>query len=116
NGAGKTSLLRMLVGEEQPDSGSIRLGETVDLGYVDQSRDSLDPAKTVWEEVSGGHDILEIGGRETPSRAYVGAFNFKGSDQQQSVGTLSGGQRNRVHLAKLLTKGCNLLLLDEPTN
>ena len=116
NGAGKSTLMRMLVGQEQPDQGTITIGETVDLGYVDQGRDSLDGAKTVWEEISEGHDIIEIAKREIPSRAYVGKFNFKGSDQQQRVGDLSGGQRNRVHLAKLIKKGCNVLLLDEPTN
>ncbi|MCW2921120.1 MAG: energy-dependent translational throttle protein EttA [Thermoleophilia bacterium] len=116
NGAGKSTFMRLLVGQEQPDSGTVSIGETVDLGYVDQGRDSLDPAKTVWEEISGGHDIIEFGKREIPSRAYVGKFNFKGSDQQQRVGDLSGGQRNRVHLAKLIKTGCNVLLLDEPTN
>jgi ATP-binding cassette ChvD family protein len=116
NGAGKSTMMRLLVGQETPDSGEIKIGETVDLGYVDQSRDALDPAKTVWEEISGGHDIIEFGKREIPSRAYVGQFNFKGSNQQQRVGDLSGGQRNRVHLAKLIKNGCNLLLLDEPTN
>jgi ATP-binding cassette ChvD family protein len=116
NGAGKTTLFRMITGQEKPDSGSITLGETVHLGYVDQSRDDLEPNKTVWEEISGGNDILKLGKREMNSRAYVGAFNFKGGDQQQKVGTLSGGQRNRVHLAKLLKEGSNVLLLDEPTN
>ena len=116
NGAGKSTFMRLLVGQEQPDSGTVTIGETVDLGYVDQGRDSLDPGKTVWEEISGGHDIIEFGKREIPSRAYVGKFNFKGSDQQQRVGDLSGGQRNRVHLAKLIKTGCNVLLLDEPTN
>ena len=116
NGAGKSTFMRLLVGQEQPDSGTVSIGETVDLGYVDQGRDSLDPGKTVWEEISGGHDIIEFGKREIPSRAYVGKFNFKGSDQQQRVGDLSGGQRNRVHLAKLIKTGCNVLLLDEPTN
>jgi ATP-binding cassette ChvD family protein len=116
NGAGKSTMMRLLVGQEQPDSGTVTIGETVDLGYVDQGRDSLDPAKTVWEEISGGHDMIELVGREVPSRAYVGKFNFKGSDQQNRVGDLSGGQRNRVHLAKLIKKGCNVLLLDEPTN
>jgi ATP-binding cassette ChvD family protein len=116
NGAGKTTLLRMLVDQESPDSGELVIGETVDIGYVDQSRDELDPTKNVWEEISGGHDIIEVGNKEVVSRAYVGAFNFKGSDQQQRVGELSGGQRNRVHLAKLLRHGCNLLILDEPTN
>ncbi len=116
NGAGKTTFLRMLVGTEQPDSGSITLGETVDMAYVDQSRDELDGNKTVWEEISGGHDILQIGKYEVPSRAYVGRFNFKGGDQQKYIKELSGGERNRVHLAKLLKRGANVLLLDEPTN
>jgi len=117
NGAGKTTLFRMLTGEEQPDSGSIRIGETVDLGYVDQSRDALDPDHNVWEEISGGTDIIELGGKKTvQSRAYVGWFNFKGGDQQKKVGQLSGGERNRVHLAKMLKQGANVLLLDEPTN
>jgi ATP-binding cassette ChvD family protein len=116
NGAGKTTLFRMITGQEQPDGGSLRLGETVQLGYVDQSRDALDPNKTVWEEVSGGHDELEVGKKTVASRAYVSWFNFKGRDQQRKVGVLSGGERNRVHLAKLLRTGSNLLLLDEPTN
>ncbi|WP_417483497.1 energy-dependent translational throttle protein EttA [Maricaulis sp.] len=116
NGAGKSTLFRMIIGQETPDEGSIRLGETVKLGYVDQSRDKLDPKKTVWEEISEGNDILNLGNREVPSRAYVGAFNFKGGDQQKKVGLLSGGERNRVHLAKMLKEGGNLLLLDEPTN
>ena len=116
NGAGKSTLFRMIIGQEQPDEGPIRLGETVKLGYVDQSRDKLDPKKTVWEEISEGNDILNLGNREIPSRAYVGAFNFKGGDQQKKVGLLSGGERNRVHLAKMLKEGGNLLLLDEPTN
>jgi ATP-binding cassette ChvD family protein len=116
NGAGKTTLFRMITGQEKPDSGSIKLGDTVHLGYVDQSRDDLAPNKTVWEEVSEGADIIKLGKREVNSRAYVGAFNFKGGDQQQKVGSLSGGQRNRVHLAKLLKAGSNVLLLDEPTN
>jgi len=116
NGAGKTTLFRMITGEEEPDSGQVRVGDTVDLAYVDQSRDHLDPDKTVWEEVSGGHDILKIGNYEVQSRAYVGRFNFKGSDQQKRIGDLSGGERNRVHLAELLQKGGNTLLLDEPTN
>ncbi|MCW5696717.1 MAG: energy-dependent translational throttle protein EttA [Bauldia sp.] len=115
NGAGKTTLFRMLVGEEKPDSGTIRIGDTVELGYVDQNR-TLDPNKTVWEEISDGQDVIRLGKREVNSRAYVGAFNFKGGDQQQRVGSLSGGQRNRVHLAKLLKRGANVLLLDEPTN
>jgi len=116
NGAGKTTLFRMIVGQEQPDGGEIRVGDTVELAYVDQSRDSLDPKKTVWEEISDGQDIIRVGNYETPSRAYVGRFNFKGTDQQKRVGDLSGGERNRVHLAKLLRAGGNLLLLDEPTN
>jgi len=116
NGAGKTTLFKMLTGQEKPDAGTIRLGETVQLSYVDQSRDHLDDKKTVWEEISGGRDQLMVGKREIPSRAYVGWFNFKGSDQQKKVGQLSGGERNRVHLAKLLKEGGNLLLLDEPTN
>ena len=116
NGAGKTTLFRMITGQETPDSGSLRLGETVKLGYVDQSRDSLDPTKSVWEEVSGGTDIIYLGKRAVASRAYVGAFNFKGSDQQKKVGILSGGERNRVHLAKMLKSESNVLLLDEPTN
>ncbi|MBW3095946.1 energy-dependent translational throttle protein EttA [Pseudohoeflea coraliihabitans] len=116
NGAGKTTLFRMITGQEEPDSGSITVGETVDLSYVDQSRDALDANKTVWEEISGGNDVLKLGKHEVNSRAYCGAFNFKGGDQQQKVGTLSGGQRNRVHMAKLLKEGGNVLLLDEPTN
>ena len=116
NGAGKTTLFRMITGEESPDSGSLRLGETVKLGFVDQSRDALDPAKTVWETISGGVDTLQLGKREVPSRAYVSWFNFKGSDQQKPVSLLSGGERNRVHLATTLKSGANLLLLDEPTN
>lgn len=116
NGAGKTTLFRMLVDQEQPDEGNLRRGETVDLAYVDQSRDHLDDSKTVWEEISGGHDILQVGKFEMPSRAYCGRFNFKGQDQQKRIGDLSGGERNRVHLAKLLQRGGNLLLLDEPTN
>ncbi len=116
NGAGKTTLFRMLTGEETPDSGEIEVGETVDLAYVDQSREDLDPKKTVWEEVSGGNDILRIGSYEIPSRAYLGRFNFKGSDQQKRVGDLSGGERNRLHLAKLLQHCAIVLLLDEPTN
>jgi energy-dependent translational throttle protein EttA len=116
NGAGKTTLFRMIVGEEKPDAGHLRLGETVVPAYVDQSRDTLDPEKTVWEEISGGHDRLKVGSREINSRAYVGSFNFKGADQQKRVGQLSGGERNRVHLAKVLQRGGNLLLLDEPTN
>ncbi|WPE20698.1 energy-dependent translational throttle protein EttA [Shinella zoogloeoides] len=116
NGAGKTTLFRMITGQEQPDSGTITVGETVDLGYVDQSRDALGADKTVWEEISGGNDVLKLGKHEMNSRAYCGAFNFKGGDQQQKVGTLSGGQRNRVHLAKMLKGGYNVILLDEPTN
>jgi len=116
NGAGKTTLMRMIVGQEQPDSGTLRIGETVHLGYVDQSRDALDPAKSVWEEVSDGEEKLKVGAREVASRAYVASFNFKGSDQQKRVGDLSGGERNRVHMAKLLRRGANVLLLDEPTN
>jgi ATP-binding cassette ChvD family protein len=116
NGAGKTTLMRMITGQEKPDSGSLRLGDTVQLAYVDQSRDSLDPEKTVWEEVSGGQDQIALGDRTINSRAYVAGFNFKGTDQQKKVGKLSGGERNRLHLAKLLRTGGNLLLLDEPTN
>jgi energy-dependent translational throttle protein EttA len=116
NGAGKTTLFRMITGQEQPDSGTITVGDTVNLSYVDQSRDTLDGNKTVWEEISGGNDIIKLGKHEVNSRAYCGSFNFKGGDQQQKVGTLSGGQRNRVHLAKLLKEGGNVLLLDEPTN
>jgi ATP-binding cassette ChvD family protein len=116
NGAGKTTLFRMITGQEQPDSGTLRVGPTVALGHVDQSRDALDPKKSVWEEISGGRDQIQLGRREIPSRAYVAAFNFKGSDQQQKVGQLSGGERNRVHLAKLLKGGANVILLDEPTN
>ena len=116
NGAGKTTLFRMITGQEKPDGGTIDIGDSVQLGYVDQSRDSLDPEKTVWQEISGGNELLNLGKREMNSRAYTGAFNFKGADQQQKVGTLSGGQRNRVHLAKMLKSGSNVLLLDEPTN
>ena len=116
NGAGKTTLFRMIIGTEQPDAGTLRLGETVRLGYVDQSRDALRPDKTVWEEISDGQDEIELGKRKVASRAYVSWFNFKGGTQQRKVGSLSGGERNRVHLAKLLKKGSNLLLLDEPTN
>jgi ATP-binding cassette ChvD family protein len=116
NGAGKTTLFRMITGQEKPDSGSIKIGESVQLGYVDQSRDALDAKKTVWEEISGGLDIITLAKREMNSRAYCGAFNFKGADQQKKVGMLSGGERNRVHLAKMLKSGANLLLLDEPTN
>ena len=116
NGAGKSTLFRMLVGQETPDGGELRIGETVKIAYVDQSRDSLDPNKTVFDEIAGGSDIIEVGNYQTPSRAYVGRFNFKGGDQQKRVGDLSGGERNRLHLAKLLKTGGNLLLLDEPTN
>jgi ATP-binding cassette ChvD family protein len=116
NGAGKTTLFRMITGQEQPDAGALRVGDTVKLGYVDQSRDSLDPDKTVWQEISGGTDVIYLGKRAVPSRAYVGAFNFKGSDQQKKVGILSGGERNRVHLAKMLKVEHNVILLDEPTN
>jgi ATP-binding cassette ChvD family protein len=116
NGAGKTTLFRLLTGVEQPDAGTLRIGETVDIAYVDQSRDALDPNKTLWEEISGGSDTIIVGRYEMPSRAYCGRFNFKGSDQQKRIGDLSGGERNRVHLAKVLKRGGNLLLLDEPTN
>jgi sulfate-transporting ATPase len=116
NGAGKTTLFRMITGQDTPDAGSLKVGETVKLGYVDQSRDSLDGEKTVWEEISGGTDVIYIGKRAVPSRAYVGAFNFKGADQQKRVGILSGGERNRVHLAKMLKAESNVILLDEPTN
>ena len=116
NGAGKTTLFKIIMGQEQPDSGTITVGETVDISYVDQSRDSLDPKKTVYEEISGGSEILEIGRAKIHSRSYCGRFNFKGKDQQKFVGDLSGGERNRVHMAKLLRSGGNLLLLDEPTN
>ncbi|MFO0788713.1 MAG: energy-dependent translational throttle protein EttA [Pirellulales bacterium] len=116
NGAGKTTLLRMLMGQEKPDTGALKIGPTVALGYVDQSRDNLSPDKTVYDEISGGHDTLEMGGRKLNSRAYVSRFNFTGQDQQKKVGVLSGGERNRVHLAKLLRRGSNVLLLDEPTN
>jgi len=116
NGAGKTTLFRMITKQEKPDQGTIKIGESVRLGYVDQSRDTLDSAKTVWEEISGGLDQLQLGKREVNSRAYCGAFNFKGADQQKKVGQLSGGERNRVHLAKMLKSGANVLLLDEPTN
>ncbi len=116
NGAGKTTLFRMITGAEQPDGGKLRVGETVQLGYVDQSRESLDDNKTVWEEISGGHDEIMLGKRGVQSRAYVARFNFKGGDQQKKVGQLSGGERNRVHLANMLKSGSNVLLLDEPTN
>src|SRR5262249_42684870 len=116
NGAGKTTLFRMIMGQEKPDTGELKLGETVQLAYVDQSRDALDPGKNVWQEISGGEDKILVGKREVASRAYVSQFNFQGSDQQKKVGDLSGGERNRVHLAKLLRRGGNVLLLDEPTN
>jgi energy-dependent translational throttle protein EttA len=116
NGAGKTTLFRMITGQEKPDKGTIKIGESVHLGYVDQSRDSLDGKKTVWEEISDGNDMILLGKKEMNSRAYCASFNFKGADQQKKVGTLSGGERNRVHLAKMLRSGANLLLLDEPTN
>jgi ATP-binding cassette ChvD family protein len=116
NGAGKTTLFKMITGQEKPDSGSIRIGETVRLGYVDQSRDALDPNKTVWEEISGGAEVVKLGKHDANTRAYCSSFNFRGGDQQQKVGNLSGGQRNRVHLAKMLKTGGNVLLLDEPTN
>jgi ATP-binding cassette ChvD family protein len=116
NGAGKTTLFRMITGQDKPDAGTITVGESVQLGYVDQSRDTLDGNATVWQEISGGLDQLQLGKREVNSRAYCGAFNFKGADQQKKVGTLSGGERNRVHLAKMLKSGSNVLLLDEPTN
>jgi ATP-binding cassette ChvD family protein len=116
NGAGKTTLFRMITGQEKPDAGTIKIGESVHLGYVDQSRDSLDGKKNVWEEISGGQDIILLGKKEVNSRGYCSSFNFKGADQQKKVGTLSGGERNRVHLAKMLRSGANLLLLDEPTN
>jgi ATP-binding cassette ChvD family protein len=116
NGAGKTTLFRMITGQEKPDKGTIKIGESVTLGYVDQSRDTLDPKKTVWEEISGGNDLILLGKKEVNSRAYCSSFNFKGADQQKKVGALSGGERNRVHLAKMLKSGANVLLLDEPTN
>jgi ATPase subunit of ABC transporter with duplicated ATPase domains len=116
NGAGKTTLFKLITGAEQPDSGEIRIGPTVQLGYVDQSRDHLAPNKNVWEEISDGVDIFRFGKHEVGTRAYVGAFNFKGPDQQKKVGQLSGGERNRVHIAKMLKRGGNVLLLDEPTN
>jgi ATPase subunit of ABC transporter with duplicated ATPase domains len=116
NGAGKTTLFRMITGQEKPDSGTLRLGDTVTLGYVDQSRDALDSDKNVWEAVSDGHETLMLGKRQVASRSYVAGFNFKGSDQQKKVRDLSGGERNRVHLARTLKTGANLLLLDEPTN
>ncbi|HYQ47783.1 MAG TPA: energy-dependent translational throttle protein EttA, partial [Thermodesulfovibrionales bacterium] len=116
NGAGKTTLFRMITGQEEPDSGTIKIGETVKLAYVDQSRDALDPEKTIWEVISDGQDIVQLGNRQVPSRAYVGRFNFSGQDQQKKVSVLSGGERNRVHLARMLKEGANVLLLDEPTN
>jgi ATP-binding cassette ChvD family protein len=116
NGAGKSTLFRMITGQETPDGGDIKIGETVRLGFVDQSRDDLDPKHNVWEEISGGHELMTVGKQEMQTRAYVGAFNFKGVDQQKKVGQLSGGERNRVHLAKMLKEGGNVLLLDEPTN
>ena len=116
NGAGKTTLFRMITGQDEPDAGEIRVGETVQLGYVDQSRDTLDAGKTLYEEISGGNEMLYLGKREINARAYCSAFNFKGADQQKKVGVLSGGERNRVHLAKILKSGANVLLLDEPTN
>ena len=116
NGAGKTTLFKIIMGMEEPTSGTLRIGDTVDLSYVDQSRDALDPKKTVYEEISGGLDQIEIGKSKIHARAYCGRFNFKGSEQQKFVGDLSGGERNRVHLAKLLRSGGNLMLLDEPTN
>jgi ATPase subunit of ABC transporter with duplicated ATPase domains len=116
NGAGKSTLFRMITGQEQPDEGTIVLGDTVQLAYVDQSRDALDPEKTAWEEISGGAEVIHLGDYEMNSRVYAGAFNFKGTDQQKKVGVLSGGERNRVHMAKLLRSGGNVLLLDEPTN
>jgi len=116
NGAGKTTLFRMLTGAEKPDSGEVRIGPTVKLAYVDQSRQTLDDKKTVWQEISGGLELIKVGNYETPSRSYVGRFNFKGTQQQQPIGELSGGERNRVHLAKVLKSGGNVLLLDEPTN
>ena len=116
NGAGKTTLFRMITGQEKPDQGTITVGESVHLGYVDQSRDDLDGKKNVWEEISGGNELILLGKREVNSRGYCSSFNFKGADQQKKVGALSGGERNRVHLAKMLKSGANVLLLDEPTN
>jgi ATPase subunit of ABC transporter with duplicated ATPase domains len=116
NGAGKSTLFKLITGQEKPDSGTIKIGDTVRLGYVDQSRDALDPNHNVWEEVSGGNERFYFGKHEVATRAYVGAFNFKGTDQQKKVGQLSGGERNRVHMAKMLAAGGNVLLLDEPTN
>ena len=116
NGAGKTTMFRLLVGKETPDAGQVIVGDTVDIAYVDQSRDALDPKKTIYEEISEGAETISMGGQEVSARAYVGKFNFTGTDQQKNVGELSGGERNRVHLAKLIKRGGNLLLLDEPTN
>jgi len=116
NGAGKTTLMKMITGQEKPDSGAIRIGDTATLAYVDQSRDTLNAGKTVWEEISGGEDQITLGARKMNSRAYVASFNFLGTDQQKKVGSLSGGERNRVHLAKVLKQGANVILLDEPTN
>jgi ATPase subunit of ABC transporter with duplicated ATPase domains len=116
NGAGKTTLFRMIVGEEKPDAGTLRLGPTVELAYVDQSRDALQPEQSVWEAISGGEDVMRVNGREIPSRAYAASLNFRGAEQQKRVGSLSGGERNRLHLARVLAHGGNLLLLDEPTN
>ena len=116
NGAGKTTLFRLITGQEIPDSGTIKIGDTVRLGYVDQSRDTLDASKSIWEEISGGQDRFQFGNFEVLTRAYVGGFAFRGSDQQEKVGEISGGERNRVHIAKMLAKGGNVLLLDEPTN
>jgi len=116
NGAGKTTLFRMITGQDKPDAGTLRIGETVELGYVDQSRDTLTDTNSVYQEISGGHDWIDLGGKKLNSRSYVSKFNFKGTDQEKKVGNLSGGERNRVHLAKLLRRGCNVLLLDEPTN
>jgi ATPase subunit of ABC transporter with duplicated ATPase domains len=116
NGAGKTTLFRLITGQEKADRGTIRIGETVKLGYVDQSRDQLDPEKNIWAEISGGRDTIQVGNREINSRAFVARFNFTGTDQQKKVGMLSGGERNRVHLAKMLKEGSNVILLDEPTN
>ena len=116
NGAGKSTLFKILTGKEEPDSGTVEIGSTVHLGYVDQSRDHLNPKNNVWEEISDGLDYMKVNGHDTSTRAYVGAFNFKGADQQKNVGKLSGGERNRVHMAKMLKEGGNVLLLDEPTN
>ncbi|HBM05078.1 MAG TPA: energy-dependent translational throttle protein EttA, partial [Erythrobacter sp.] len=115
NGAGKSTLFKILTGKEEPDSGTVEIGSTVHLGYVDQSRDHLNPKNNVWEEISDGLDYMKVNGHDTSTRAYVGAFNFKGADQQKNVGKLSGGERNRVHMAKMLKEGGNVLLLDEPT-